>query len=330
MPAACGEALTGVPMCGAKRDRRRPLRLGSAAAALARPAAVAGLLAQTRSWPAARRLQRRPRRSPRRRRRVISASRSSSTTRPRSWWCGAMPRKSRASSKPDRRIRSIGAGRKKVEPFDAPGLDDRACVHAVGGGGCRYYLRAACSYEKGTAKRPALFRSARLAAVCCVRRHRPQRSRSAPPRPPRLDCPGAQPACPYVASSQAGQRGGGVLRFPQTVVIGAGRPRLRRRPVLELLPQVFDAARKFLLHFGLRGLGPGELGSVGAIAVAADCPALRGGGHETGFFFFVVGGDPPRSHSGRGGNWVGEFHFGAGGVYGTPALFGRGGPRPPR
>src|SRR4051812_24822523 len=35
-----------------------------------------------------------------------------------------------------------------------------------------------------------------------------------------VDCPGAQPACPYVSSAQIGKRGGGVLRFPQTVAIG--------------------------------------------------------------------------------------------------------------
>ena len=34
------------------------------------------------------------------------------------------------------------------------------------------------------------------------------------------DCPGGGATCPYVSASQVGQRGGGVLRFPQAVAVG--------------------------------------------------------------------------------------------------------------
>ena len=34
------------------------------------------------------------------------------------------------------------------------------------------------------------------------------------------DCPGGGAVCPYLGVTQVGQRGGGVLRFPQAVAVG--------------------------------------------------------------------------------------------------------------
>jgi tripartite motif-containing protein 71 len=36
----------------------------------------------------------------------------------------------------------------------------------------------------------------------------------------RAACPGAGDPCPYTDATQSGQRGGGVLRFPQAVAVG--------------------------------------------------------------------------------------------------------------
>ncbi len=131
-----------------------------------------------------------------------------------------------------------------------------------------------------------------------------------------VDCPGAQPACAYVASSQIGQRGGGVLRFPQTVAIGPdGLVYVGDQS--SSVVQVFDATGKFVREVGRAGVRPGELGSVGAIAVAADNTLFVAEGTNR-IDRFDAAGNLVQSF-GKGGNGVGEFHFGAGGGNDAPA-----------
>ncbi len=130
------------------------------------------------------------------------------------------------------------------------------------------------------------------------------------------DCPGAQPACPYTASSQIGQRGGGVLRFPQTVAIGPDR-NVYVGDQSSSVVQVFDPLGSFVREVGRAGVRPGELGSVGAIAVAGDNTLFVAEGTNR-IDRFDAAGNLVQSF-GTGGNGVGEFHFGAGGGNDAPA-----------
>ena len=131
-----------------------------------------------------------------------------------------------------------------------------------------------------------------------------------------IDCPGAQPACPYTATAQIGQRGGGVLRFPQTVAIGPDR-NVYVGDQSSSVVQVFDPLGTFLREVGRAGVRPGELGSVGAIAVAGDNTLFVAEGTNR-IDRFDAAGNLVQSF-GKGGNGVGEFHFGAGGGNDAPA-----------
>ena len=93
----------------------------------------------------------------------------------------------------------------------------------------------------------------------------------APPAsaPAQTACPGATPACPYTSSSQIGQRAGGVLRFPQSVAIGPDGS-VYVADQSSSVVQVFGPDGALRREVGRAGTRPGELTSVGAIAVAAD------------------------------------------------------------
>jgi tripartite motif-containing protein 71 len=130
------------------------------------------------------------------------------------------------------------------------------------------------------------------------------------------DCPGAQPACPYTTTSQIGQRGGGVLRFPQSVAIGPDGSVYVADQSSSVI-QVFDARGTFLREVGQAGVRPGELGSVGAIAVAADNTLFVAEGTNR-IDRFDASGNLIQSF-GKLGNGIGEFHFGAGGGNDSPA-----------
>ncbi|MEA2218204.1 MAG: tripartite motif-containing protein 71 [Solirubrobacteraceae bacterium] len=129
-------------------------------------------------------------------------------------------------------------------------------------------------------------------------------------------CPGAQPACPYTAVSQIGQRGGGVLRFPQSVAIGPDGA-VYVSDQSSSIVQVFDAQGGFLREVGRAGVRPGELGAVGAIAVAADNTLFVAEGTNR-IDRFDAAGNLVGSF-GHSGNELGEFHFGAGGGNDAPA-----------
>lgn len=129
-------------------------------------------------------------------------------------------------------------------------------------------------------------------------------------------CPGATPQCPYTLASQIGQRGGGVLRFPQSVAIGPDGSVYVADQSSSVI-QVFGPDGAFRREVGRAGTRPGELTSVGAIAVAADNTLFVADGSNRIDRF-----DPSGNlmHSfGRRGSAVGEFNFGKGGGNDAPA-----------
>jgi tripartite motif-containing protein 71 len=131
-----------------------------------------------------------------------------------------------------------------------------------------------------------------------------------------IDCPGAQPACPYVASGQIGQRAEGVLRFPQTVAIGPDGS-VYVGDQSSSVVQVFDPTGRFVREVGVAGTRPGQLGAVGAIAVAPDNTLFVAEGTNR-IDRFDASGNLMQSF-GKTGDGVGEFRFGAGGGHDAPA-----------
>lgn len=129
-------------------------------------------------------------------------------------------------------------------------------------------------------------------------------------------CPGASPACPYTLSSQIGQRGGGVLRFPQSVAIGRDGAVYVADQSSSVI-QVFGPDGSFRREIGRAGTRPGELTSVGAIAVAADNTLFVADGSNRIDRFDAAGN--LLGSFGRRGTGVGEFNFGKGGGNDAPA-----------
>jgi tripartite motif-containing protein 71 len=129
-------------------------------------------------------------------------------------------------------------------------------------------------------------------------------------------CPGAAPACPYTASSQIGQRAGGVLRFPQSVAIGPDGS-VYVADQSSSVVQVFGFDGTLRREVGHAGTRPGELTSVGAIAVAGDNSLFVADGNNRIDRFDATG--RLVSSFGKRGNAVGEFNFGKGGGNDAPA-----------
>ncbi|MDQ3723344.1 MAG: NHL repeat-containing protein, partial [Actinomycetota bacterium] len=130
-------------------------------------------------------------------------------------------------------------------------------------------------------------------------------------------CPGATGACPYTAGSQLGQRGGGVLRFPQTVAIGPDGS-VYVGDQSSSIVQVFGPDGTFRREIGLAGLRPGEFTSVGAVAVAADNTLFVASSGHSRIDRFGADGRLIHSFGSRGTN-VGQFNFGPGGGNDAPA-----------
>jgi tripartite motif-containing protein 71 len=124
------------------------------------------------------------------------------------------------------------------------------------------------------------------------------------------DCPGATPACPYTAVAQIGQRAEGVMRFPQAVAIGPDGAVYVADQASHVV-QVFGPDGVFRREVGIAGSGPGQLGAVGAIAVAGDNTLLVADGSNR-IDRFDANGTLLNSW-GRTGSAVGQFRFGAGG-----------------
>jgi sugar lactone lactonase YvrE len=135
--------------------------------------------------------------------------------------------------------------------------------------------------------------------------------------PAQAPCPGATGACPYTASSQIGQRGGGVLRFPQAVAIGPDGS-VYVGDQSSSVVQVFTRDGRFLREVGLAGLRPGEFTSVGAVAVAADNSLFVVSSGHSRIDRFSADGRLIDSIGSRG-TAVGQFNFGPGGGNDSPA-----------
>jgi tripartite motif-containing protein 71 len=129
--------------------------------------------------------------------------------------------------------------------------------------------------------------------------------------PALADCPGAEPACPYAGSLQIGQRGEGVLRFPQAVAVGADGAIYVGDQASHTV-QVFSASGEFLRQLGVAGRRPGELSSVGGVAVAADNSVVVADGSNR-IHRFGADGALLNSFGRAGTEGAGEFRFGAGG-----------------
>jgi DNA-binding beta-propeller fold protein YncE len=137
-----------------------------------------------------------------------------------------------------------------------------------------------------------------------------------PVAPAAADCPGASGACPYLASAQIGNRGEGVLRFPQTVAIGPDGLVYVGDQSSNIV-QVFSPDGTFQREVGVAGTRPGELGPVGAVAVAGDNTLLVADGRDRIHRFDASGN--LLGTFGTSGTQVGQFHFGAGGGHDSPA-----------
>jgi tripartite motif-containing protein 71 len=128
----------------------------------------------------------------------------------------------------------------------------------------------------------------------------------------RADCPGASDAsCPYTAAAQNGQRGGGVLRFPQAVAVGPDGAVYVTDQGSHLIQQ-FSPEGTWLRDIGSAGTRPGELSAVGAVAVTADNEVVVADGSSNRIVRFEATGGLLGSWGGPGTD-LGRFHFGAGG-----------------
>ncbi|MEN3279453.1 MAG: tripartite motif-containing protein 71 [Solirubrobacteraceae bacterium] len=125
------------------------------------------------------------------------------------------------------------------------------------------------------------------------------------------DCPGGGAACPYSAAAQIGQRGGGVLRFPQAVAVGPDGSIYVGDQGSHVV-QVFGPDGTFRREVGIAGTRPGELSAVGSLAVAGDGSLLVADGASNRVVRFDANGALMNSWGGPGTD-VGSFHFGAGG-----------------
>jgi tripartite motif-containing protein 71 len=129
------------------------------------------------------------------------------------------------------------------------------------------------------------------------------------PAAARADCPGGPNTCPYTTATQLGQRAEGVMRFPQALAIGPDGSVFVADQGSKVV-QVFGPDGVFLREIGIAGSKPGQLGPVGAIAVAGDGSLIVADGSNR-IDRFDANGQLIDSW-GRTGSEVGEFRFGAG------------------
>jgi tripartite motif-containing protein 71 len=128
------------------------------------------------------------------------------------------------------------------------------------------------------------------------------------------DCPGnsSAVACPYVSVSQTGNRGGGVLRFPQAVAVGPdGNVYVTDQG--SHLVQKFTPAGQWLMDIGSAGTRPGELSAIGAVAITGDNQVVVADGGSNRVVRFSADSGSLIGSWGGGGTALGKFHFGAGG-----------------
>ena len=121
-------------------------------------------------------------------------------------------------------------------------------------------------------------------------------------------CPGAG-SCPYSSVKQIGQRGEGVLRFPEAVAIGPAGD-LYVADQLSYTVQVFSPSGAFENQWGSFGGGHGQFGPVGGLAVdPAGNVYVVDSSHNRIEKFTATGGFIKAW--GRHGSEVGQFSFGS-------------------
>ena len=87
--------------------------------------------------------------------------------------------------------------------------------------------------------------------------------------PALADCPGGGPHLPVLVSGSVGQRGSGVLRFPQAVAVGPDGS-IYVGDQSSHVVQVFGPDGAFRREVGTAGTKAGQLSAVGAVAVGGD------------------------------------------------------------
>src|ERR1700750_113109 len=122
------------------------------------------------------------------------------------------------------------------------------------------------------------------------------------------DCPRGGDVCRYASVSQVGNRGEGVLRFPQAVAVGPDGAIYVADQGSHVV-QVFAPSGQFLRQVGLSGTGPGQFTSVGAVAVAADGTLFVADG--TNRIDRLAPTGAVIASFGHSGSDVGGLHFGA-------------------
>ncbi len=121
-------------------------------------------------------------------------------------------------------------------------------------------------------------------------------------------CPGA-PVCPYSSVKQIGQRGEGVLRFPEAVAIGpAGDVYVADQ--LSYTVEEFSAAGVFENQWGSYGGGHGQFGPIGGLAIdPAGNVYVVDSSHDR-IEKFAANGTFIKAW-GKHGSEIGQFSFGS-------------------
>jgi DNA-binding beta-propeller fold protein YncE len=121
-------------------------------------------------------------------------------------------------------------------------------------------------------------------------------------------CPGA-PVCPYSSVKQIGQRGEGVLRFPEAVAIGpAGDVYVADQ--LSYTVQEFSAAGTFENQWGSFGGGHSQFGPIGGLAIDPAGNVYVLDSSHNRIEKFTSNGTYIKSW-GKHGSEVGQFSFGS-------------------
>lgn len=130
-------------------------------------------------------------------------------------------------------------------------------------------------------------------------------------------CPGAEgPGCPYTSVQIVGQRGEGVLRFPEAVALD-GRGDVYVADQLGFTVQEFTAAGAFQAQWGSYGGGPGQFGPIGGLATDAAGDVYVVDSSHDRIEKFTADGAFITSW-GRRGDALGEFQFGSSQNYARP------------
>ncbi|HUB74973.1 MAG TPA: hypothetical protein VL979_13195 [Solirubrobacteraceae bacterium] len=123
-------------------------------------------------------------------------------------------------------------------------------------------------------------------------------------------CPGSGRAgCPYTQVQSIGQRGEGVLRFPEAVAVDT-QGDVYVADQLSYAVQKFTAAGQFETQWGTYGAGPGQFGPIGGLAVDAAGDVYVVDSSHDRIEKFGPDGDFI-TQWGKRGSALGQFSFGS-------------------